>query len=431
MNAPASIQDRSFLVLILDLTPKIWGQRNQDRILSDKSRASQNKRSAGPATLQDVLDSLLSFLVAFTCCHRDNNVIVIGVAGGDVAVLHPRKNRLDAVMSVSALDKSVDLLEMREGILLGVAELMSRSVEKNHSHTTANMSSCNHLSGGASMAAAVSLGLCLIHRLIQVQGANNDSSGDSGGVSLEGGNRHHSLLHRKQDDGILSLISNKMNKEGEGATKYAVEQRLAQRRARGMFSPRILIVQASEDCSLDYNAFMNCVFAAIKKDVVIDGCFLPSITKDCPKTSTFLEQACDRTGGVFSKPAGGAQIAGGLTEIFMTVFLPPLGIRKELNLPKVNKVDFRARCFETGVSLDMGMVCNLCLSIFAEEPRDGYCWTCGAKIRKHWKNMLTSSSETTTHHDVEKQHPGGVTGSVTGSGSDEAHVSKRPKVADD
>eukprot|EP00979_Chaetoceros_neogracilis_P009560 scaffold2184_cov266-Chaetoceros_neogracile.AAC.19 len=360
--ASPSVQDRSLLILIIDLTPKTWGQRNRARLESDKNRAEHKKGSVGPATLEETLNALLSFLIAFSSCHRDNTVIVIGVAGGEVSVLHPRKDRLDGIMGVSSLDKSMDLVEMREGIMLGVAELVSRCVK-------------NHSNRGNAIAAATSLGLCLINRVMK------SSSRESNGLE------ENSLLHRKEDDGILSMISNKLNKEGEGATKHATEQRLAQRRARGMLSPRMLIVQASEDCTLDYNAFMNCVFAANKSDVIIDGCFISSITKDCPKTSTFLEQASDRTGGVFSKPVGRAQIDGGLTGVLMTVFLPPLGIRKDLNLPKANKVDFRARCFETGESLDMGMVCNLCLSIFKEEPK-GNCLTCGAKVltRNNAKN---------------------------------------------
>jgi len=280
---------------------------------------------------------------------------------------------MDSMVGVSSLDKSIDLVEMREGIMLGVAELVGRCVQKNSKRGTA-------------IAAATSLALCLINRFMVSSSSSSQMN-------------ENSLLHRKEDDGILSMISNKMNKEGESATKQATEQRLAQRRARGMLSPRILIVQASEDCTLDYNAFMNCVFAANKSDVIIDGCFLPTQGNDWPKTSTFLEQASDRTGGVFSKPAGGGQVGGGLTEVFMTVFLPPLGIRKELNLPKVNKVDFRARCFETGVSLDMGMVCNLCLSIFKDEPKGGHCLTCGAKIRE--KDNVSSSNGSSKKRRIE------------------------------
>ena len=353
----STVQDRSLLVLILDLTPKTWGERDQIRIYTDKKRKKENKSSAGPAKLEEILSCILSFLVAFSSCHRDNTVILIGVAGREVSVLHPRKNRMDDIMGVSSLDKSIDLEEMREGIMRGVAELMGRCVK--------NGSDCNR---DTAIASATSLGLCLINRVMK---------SSSGGIHASDEN---SLLRRKEDEGILTMISNKLTKEGETATKYATEQRLAQRRARGLLSPRMLIVQASEDCSLDYNAFMNCVFAANKSDVVIDGCFIPSLGKKCPQTSTFLEQACDRTGGVFLKPSGVTQIMGALTSSFMTVFLPPLGIRKGMNLPKVGKVDFRARCFETGVSLDMGMVCNLCLSIFKDEPKGGFCLTCGAKI---------------------------------------------------
>lgn len=356
MSTP-NIQDRSLLILILDLTPKTWGKRAQIRNLSDKQRASQNKGSMGPATLNEVLNALLSFLIAFSSCHRDNTVIVIGVAGKETAVLHPRKDRLEDVMGVSSLDKSMDLVEMRDGIMLGVTELINQCVE--------NSSKEGYIDRGTAIAAATSLGLCLINRVMK--------SATAGSSLLE----ENSLFRRKEDEGILGMISAKLNKEGENATKFAAEQRLAQRRARGMLSPRMLIVQASEDCTLDYNAFMNCVFAAIKNDVVIDGCFLSS--PNMPETSTFLEQATDRSGGVYSKPKGTAQIFGGLTEVLMTVFLPPLGIRNDLNLPKVTEVDFRARCFETGESLDMGFVCNLCLSIFKNEPSGDYCLTCGAK----------------------------------------------------
>ncbi len=330
-------------------------------MLSDKTRLANNKRSVGPATLEDTLSSVLSFLIAFSSCHRDNTIVIIGVAGSEVAVLYPRKDRMGEVVG-SLGDRSVDLVEMREGLMLGAAELVERCVRARDDPSKSRR--------GTSIVAATSLALCIINRFMVTFG------GSGRGVDSTGEN----LLHRKEDKGILGMISNKANKEGESAIKHATEERLAQRRARGMISPRILIVQSSEDNTLDYNAFMNCVFAANKNDIIMDGCFMPSGISTQPKTSTFLEQACDRTGGIFSKPMGSAQVGGGLTEVFMTIFLPPLGIRNELNLPKVNKVDFRARCFETGASLDMGMVCNLCLSIFKEEPKGGYCLTCGAKI---------------------------------------------------
>ena len=300
----------------------------------------------------------------------------------------------------------VDVNEMREAFMLGVGELMERCSVKNQqaakeariikmnsstnssgsSGSTSNQegSSTNSSENqtllniskrrnGTAIAAATSLALCIINRFMIASGAISSSNDNSASYN------NSSLLHRKEDTGILSMISTGALASST-SSKNASEQRMAQRRARGFLSPRIFILQASEDNTLDYNAFMNCVFCANKNDIVIDGCFIASGAKGQPDTSTFLEQACDRTGGVYSTPKGRSQICGGLTSVFMTLFLPTLAVRKGLNMTKVNKVDFRARCFETGTSLEIGMVCNLCLSIFKDEPNDGFCHTCGAKI---------------------------------------------------
>jgi transcription initiation factor TFIIH subunit 3 len=309
--------------------------------------------------LQELLPATLSFLQSFAASHRDNVLVIIGVAGSQVSILYPRKDSMTTVISALGTQggSRVDPLRMRDGLMFGAAELMNKCIQgQRNKHT--------------SITAAVSLALCVINRFMKTF--------DNGFESSDG---NSSLLHRREDEGILGMISKKIAKEGEGAAKLATAQRLAQRRARGMLSPRIMIVQASDDHTPDYNAFMNCVFAANKRDIVIDGCFIPGAAEsDKDKSSTFLEQACDRTAGVFSRPVGMSQIGGGLTEIFMTVFLPPLGLRDSLNLPKVNKVDFRARCFESGQSVEIGFICNLCLSIFKHVPNTGVCLTCGAKI---------------------------------------------------
>jgi transcription initiation factor TFIIH subunit 3 len=150
-----------------------------------------------------------------------------------------------------------------------------------------------------------------------------------------------------------------------------------------MLSPRVLIIQASPDRTSDYNALMNCAFAANKSEIVIDGCFVPSGTKDDRATSSpYLQQLVDRTGGVYlSVPSGAAQVGGALSEVLVSVFLPPPSVRGGLNLPRLHNVDFRARCFETGESVDVAQICNQCLSIFKERPRDS-CLTCGAMVRK-------------------------------------------------
>lgn len=335
-------------------------------------RRDQNKASIGPATLQELLPATLSFLQSFAASHRDNVLVIIGVAGSQVSILYPRKDSMETVISAFGTQggSRVDPLHMRDGLMFGAFELMNKSVQgQKNKHT--------------SIASGVSLALCVINRFMKTF--------DDGFESNDG---NKSLLHRREDEGILGMISKKIAKEGEEASKFATSQRLAQRRARGMLSPRIMIVQASDDHTPDYNAFMNCVFAANKRDIVIDGCFIPGAAEaDKDKSSTFLEQASDRTAGVFSRPVGMSQIGGGLTEIFMTVFLPPLGLRDGLNLPKVNKVDFRARCFESGQSVEIGFICNLCLSIFKNVPSTGICLTCGAKILEKTKQSKLRTND--------------------------------------
>ena len=137
---------------------------------------------------------------------------------------------------------------------------------------------------------------------------------------------------------------------------------------------------------------MNCAFAAHKSDIVIDGCFVPGSagssstrsnnSNNEATSSPYLQQLVDRTGGIYlSVPSGAAQVGGALSEVLISVFLPPPSVRQGMNLPKLHDVDFRARCFETGESVDVAQVCNQCLSIFKERPRES-CLTCGALVRK-------------------------------------------------
>lgn len=356
------------------------------RNANDRARLSAGKRSVGPGRLDEMLSAVLAFALAFSSLNRENVVVVIGVAGNETAVIYPRKggesSMADAVGAAEGVTR-VDANRLHEGVSMGVAELVARSAAKvekeggksNGDGASASASAKEDNGGadasdagagagknGAAVAAALSLALCCINRFMVAS---------HGGVSAVAS---ESLLRRGEDDGVLALLGGKK-------ARRAAEEREERRRARGMLSPRVLIVQASDDRTADYNAFMNCAFAAIKGDVAIDGCFVLSGIAGHAKTSTFLEQACDRTAGVFLAPSGVAQVGGALTEVLMSVFLAPLSARKRLNLPALTKVDFRARCFETGESVDIANVCNQCLSIFKNRPKD-FCPTCGAEVKK-------------------------------------------------
>jgi len=336
----------SLQVLILDASPLAWGERDLKRTAQDKARAAANKRSVGPAVLGEVLEAIQAYSSGYCCIERDAGLIVIAVADNETAIVYPRKNDL-AEWLQHAETHVPDLRLLKENLTTGVAELVHRAAQKSENKSDA-------ASRQAAMAAAFSMALCTINRFLVA------SSG--GGVTALS---HEHYLNRNDDEGVVALMGNDSSKK-----KNKQQQPSA-------WSPRIMLIQASEDRSRDYNAFMNCAFAAVKQNIVVDGCFLSSGGNKA--SSAFLEQACDLTGGVFLAPSGAAQVGGALTEVMLSVFLAPIGCRSQLNLPALNKVDFRARCFETANIVDMAFVCNQCLSIFSNKPK-GHCPTCQAKI---------------------------------------------------
>jgi len=340
---------RALLVIIIDISPTTWGQRDLKRAANDKARLAAGKRSVGPATLEDALTSVEAFAGAYASLEEDGIVMVIAVAENECAVVYPRKNELHAFFNGAALD----CRRLKEGLMLGTAELVARAATKAEA---AQADPSKRSDSSASIAAALSLGVCSINRFLVA--ANS-------GVSALA-NASPAMFKRDNGDGTVVSLQTPEN-TGSGDTPSA-------------WSPRILIVQASEDRSRDYNAIMNCVFAASKYNIEINGCFIPSGISSDAKSSAFLEQACDRSGGVYLAPSGAAQVGGALTEVLLSVFLPPPGSRSALSLPAINKVDFRAQCFESGECVDMAFVCNQCLSIFKNKPKD-FCPTCGADIK--------------------------------------------------
>ena len=233
------------------------------------------------------------------------------------------------------------------------------------------------------------MGLCVINRFLVAANSHSGVSAlaSSSGVPLD-----------EQGSILPSLLSSGNNGDKQQQQQQKQQQEQQKLRAKqGVLSPRIFMVQVTPDRTKDYNAFMNAAFAAVKANIPVDGCFLkkpdqkPSSQQQSQQnpqnqnvnvstdTSVFLEQTCDRTNGIFLNPHPNAQCSGGLLEIFTTAFLPSISTRFGLSLPKSKQVNFRARCFQTGESVDQAYVCNLCLSIFKNRPI-GTCPTCGATV---------------------------------------------------
>lgn len=345
-------RESSLLTIVLDASPLAWGERDIQRAAQDKHRLAAGKRSAGPATLDEVLNSTVAFASSFTCVEKDCGIVVIGVADNETAILYPRK---DELMDWIANPETyiTDLARLRQDVTTGVADLIDKA-------TVTAKSVSNPSSRLAAMSAALSIALCTINRLLVAAQAGGYTALHS-----------QSFLYRKEDQGMILALADQHHHSSTSRGR---------RHSSAVWTPRIMIIQASEDRSRDYNAFMNCAFAAAKQQIVVDGCFLSSGVSSHESSSSFLEQICDVTGGVFLSPTGAAQVGAPLTEVLLSVFLSSLSSRPQLNLPGLSKVDFRARCFETGAIVDMAYTCNICLSIFAKKPSGSVCPTCQSLI---------------------------------------------------
>lgn len=341
----------SLLVIVLDVSPLAWGERDLKRQAQDKQRTAAGKRSVGPAVLEEVLESVQAFAVAAFSVERSAGILILAVADNECATVYPRKDELAAWLRGTADLYSLNTRRIQQDLVSGVSELVQRAAVK----AALNQDPANRQ---AAMAAAFSKALCLINRFLVAAQT---------GFGVSALHTAH-YMDRVEDEGVIALMGSNNNKSKK-----------IQSLQRSAWSPRILLLQASEDRSRDYNAFMNCAFSAAKHHVTVDGCFLTAGTTG-QSSSAFLEQACDLTGGVFLAPSGAAQVGGALTEVLFAVFLAPLNCRPQLNLPALHKVDFRARCFETGKTVDMAFVCNQCLSIFKNRPSGSHCPTCQATI---------------------------------------------------
>ena len=292
-----------------------------------------------------------------------------------------------AGMGGGEIGERIDLGLLNDHVRLGVAEMVERAARRAEvwaGRTSSSSSSSKEEKGeeeedvvvgrrrkGAAIASALSVAMCVINRFMVTSHAG------MGGVSALA--NMSSTRRRKDDEGILALMG---KRSGNGGYSNRGGDAGGRTTTSSTLSPRVLIMQASPDRTADYNALMNCAFAAAKLEIVVDGCFVPSGTKgDDATSSPYLQQVVDRTGGVYlSVPSGAAQVGGALSEVLLTVFLPHPYVRSDMNLPMLHDVDFRARCFETGESVDVARVCNQCLSIFKERPRES-CPTCGAMAR--------------------------------------------------
>ena len=133
---------------------------------------------------------------------------------------------------------------------------------------------------------------------------------------------------------------------------------------------KVLMLQGTPDTSDQYISMMNCIFSAQKMNVIVDACVISS------KNSTFLQQACYLTSGIYLQV--NPELQQGFLQYLLTIFLPDRNTRHLFVMPVRNQIDLRASCFCHRQPIEIGYVCSVCLSIYCKfHP---VCSTCGTKF---------------------------------------------------
>ena len=136
--------------------------------------------------------------------------------------------------------------------------------------------------------------------------------------------------------------------------------------------PKILCLQISLDASSNYNAIMNTIFSAQKFGIPVDAFIFSQVH------SSFLQQACLLTGGIYCKPSDQKDSL----QLLLMHYLPCLSARQVLRAPLQTNVDFKASCTCHNKPVDFTFMCSVCLSLFCPVAMtDDKCEICGTNIR--------------------------------------------------
>ena len=147
----------------------------------------------------------------------------------------------------------------------------------------------------------------------------------------------------------------------------------------------------------DYRAVMNCAFSAEKMNVLID-CF--DVTPWSPTLSlsqmSKMQQVCYISKGLHwssamdkmekkelgqdEKDNNRDSITSYFLPTLIFYFLPGRESRKGLRQPPRASVSLNASCFETGVSVEKGYLCSICLSVTSTKRKS--CITCHSIFKR-------------------------------------------------
>ncbi|CUM64296.1 uncharacterized protein PRCAT00001894001 [Priceomyces carsonii] len=332
----SSSDDPSLLTVVLDISPKGWFK------LKDRM------------TIQEATKYLLVFLNAHLSLNNSNKVAFIASGPSHSKFLYPNPEKnYDEVVGAKENDGNSSVGQSEDGRKKLKPELINKDMYRQFrivdEAVLEELNECLEEIGDkitedtlSTLSGAISMALTYTNRILRVDLSISTST--------------------------ASAISSTAHMTASGSSDLVVPN--ATTSSLTSMKSRLLIVTTRDDDNLRYIPIMNSIFAAQKMRLSIDVANLGS------KSSSYLQQAADATNGVYlhiSDPQG-------LIQILSTAFFIEPSIRPLIILPTNSNVNYRASCFITGKSVDLGYVCSVCLCIMSIIPENDMCPTCGLKF---------------------------------------------------
>lgn len=333
-SADEPSDDPSLLTLILELTPGGWYNIKND------------------TTLLDVVKSLLVFLNGHLSLNNSNQVsfILSTPAGSRFLYPNPQKD-YDEIRLLRPAEVDNNEVPEETPSLVGkgmyrqfrivddvVLEELNDSLQKTIESSQTN--------AGSKLSGALSLALTYTNRMLKLDLSVSTTTASAISAATN--------------------ISNKESATSAGTTTSSTTGSVYSGTSR--IKSRILIVTPNDNDDIKYISLMNGIFAAQKMKVPID------VAKLGRKDSSYLQQAADATNGVYlhiERPFGFIQV------LSTAYFIDP-SIRSLIILPTNSNINYRASCFITGKSVEIGYVCSVCLCIMSIIPESNHCPTCNS-----------------------------------------------------
>lgn len=342
-SGDVAVDDPSLLTVVVDLSPQGW-YNVRDQI-----------------TLQDAMKSLLVFLNAHLALNNANQVALVASTPRGSRFLYPNPEKKYDFDSGAPSLVNKDMYRQFRLVDEAVLEEVNLVVEEEAKAMAAEKAAGKEDLPvvGSTLAGALSMVLTYTNRML-----NLDQTISTTKDSAISSSTNAAALGRLAAGGGGSSGGSAGSGSGSGSGGTGAVSHLTSMKSR------VMVLTASDDNDVNYILTMNAIFAAQKMRLLID------VAKLGHRHSAYLQQAADTTNGIYLH----IEHPQGLVQVLATAFFIEPSIRPLIILPTNANTNYKASCFITGKSVDMGYVCSVCLCIMSVIPADTKCPTCDSEF---------------------------------------------------